>query len=256
MASGPQLLRQLRHRGAARSIPCQDRSREKHILVSARSPSDSGNNSPDKSRPCPSGAKVEAEVRHGDRANTETSSDTDVERSLTIEVCQGPDCSGSGGGAAYLDIEDLVLSRPHRGGVEAGRVSTSKGGCRNMCAVGPNVHVLRRVANGGYNNDSGVGSDSDRVRNVLRRRKSEELSLRHFPGVDSSAACRRIVRFAVSNSVSLLHKTDDDDDDDDDETDMTPVDRILRRRADAKRWKDMRERHRRIIGRVSKSGVA
>ena len=31
--------------------------------------------------------------------------------STTIEVCLGPDCSGGGGGAALLEIEDLVSCR-------------------------------------------------------------------------------------------------------------------------------------------------
>lgn len=50
-----------------------------------------------------------------------------------IEVCNGPDCSVSGGRAALLEIEELA-------GESRGRFHVVAGGCRNFCTLGPNVH--------------------------------------------------------------------------------------------------------------------
>ena len=48
-----------------------------------------------------------------------------------VEVCQGPDCFGAGGGAAILELEDLACFAA---------VTVVAGGCRNFCSMGPNVH--------------------------------------------------------------------------------------------------------------------
>jgi hypothetical protein len=50
-----------------------------------------------------------------------------------IEVCQGPDCFGSGGGAVLLELEELVQEH-------SASTQIVRGGCRNFCAMGPNVH--------------------------------------------------------------------------------------------------------------------
>jgi hypothetical protein len=63
---------------------------------------------------------------------------------IIVEACQGPDCFGSGGGAALLELEDLVQEyhdTPNGGG-QCFRVVA--GGCRNFCSMGPNVHVNGR----------------------------------------------------------------------------------------------------------------
>lgn len=52
-----------------------------------------------------------------------------------LEVCQGPDCFGSGGGAAIVELEELVQEYKNGDGVVVVR-----GGCRNFCSMGPNVH--------------------------------------------------------------------------------------------------------------------
>jgi len=52
-------------------------------------------------------------------------------KARVIEVCCGPDCSQ--GGAALLEIEELVAE----GTVG---ISISRGGCRDLCSVGPNVY--------------------------------------------------------------------------------------------------------------------
>lgn len=48
-----------------------------------------------------------------------------------IEVCTGPDCSA--GGAALLEIEELVTE-------DGANWDLVRGGCRNLCSMGPNVH--------------------------------------------------------------------------------------------------------------------
>ena len=52
-----------------------------------------------------------------------------------LEVCHGPDCFGSGGGAAMLEIEELVQEHADQANLEL-----VAGGCRNFCSMGPNVH--------------------------------------------------------------------------------------------------------------------
>ena len=52
-----------------------------------------------------------------------------------LEVCQGPDCFGSGGGAAILEIEELVQEYNINS-----HATVVRGGCRNFCSMGPNVH--------------------------------------------------------------------------------------------------------------------
>lgn len=60
-----------------------------------------------------------------------------------IEVCQGSDCFGSGGGAAIVEIEELVvLLRSDLDNTNKNTTTTTvvAGGCRNFCSMGPNVH--------------------------------------------------------------------------------------------------------------------
>jgi len=57
-----------------------------------------------------------------------------------IEVCQGPDCTGLGGGAAILEIEELV--QEHNCEQSSTQlVTVVEGACRNKCTVGPNVRI-------------------------------------------------------------------------------------------------------------------
>eukprot|EP00977_Amphora_coffeiformis_P015348 scaffold4510_cov183-Amphora_coffeaeformis.AAC.33 len=65
-----------------------------------------------------------------------------------IEVCQGPDCYGLGGGAALLEIEELCReyqychhnTHENASTSAVARVVVQRGGCRNYCTMGPNVH--------------------------------------------------------------------------------------------------------------------
>ncbi|CAB9516921.1 expressed unknown protein [Seminavis robusta] len=54
-----------------------------------------------------------------------------------LEVCQGPDCFGSGGGAVLLELEELAQETLVASSETVGIV---RGGCRNNCTMGPNVY--------------------------------------------------------------------------------------------------------------------
>lgn len=123
----------------------------------------------------------------------------------TVEVCLGPDCSGAGGGAALLEIEDLVSRRtsPNRNGCNiklANKVvDIVLGGCRDFCTVGPNVHVK---------NDS-RGNDAHHIK------------------VDGPDVCRSIVLSIYGEEETV-------------ETSSTM--NLLRRRKDGIRWRSHKER--------------
>lgn len=91
------------------------------------------------------------------------------DQKLSIEVCQGPDCVGLGGGAALLEIEELVqetahsyYGHPQASGNNATRtpLQVVVGGCRNFCSVGPNVHLLDNVDGGTIESFHQVNSPS------------------------------------------------------------------------------------------------
>ena len=72
-----------------------------------------------------------------------------------IEVCQGPDCYGAGGGATLLEMEELCQeyrwyddhnnndnddnNQEHHHAVI--KPVIRRGGCRNHCSMGPNVYI-------------------------------------------------------------------------------------------------------------------
>ena len=88
-----------------------------------------------------------------------TSPSTYLNAITTIEVCLGPDCSGGGGGAALLEIEDLVSCREKMNTTTSSTRSATYdinkkskkvvvvelGGCRDICTMGPNVYVRNNV---------------------------------------------------------------------------------------------------------------
>lgn len=62
-----------------------------------------------------------------------------LQEMLIVEVCQGPDCSG--GGAALLEIEELIQEEQSRKDI---KLCLVEGGCRDFCTVGPNVHIRHK----------------------------------------------------------------------------------------------------------------
>ena len=148
----------------------------------------------------------------------------------TVEVCLGPDCSGVGGGAALLEIEDLVSCREKVNTTTSTRSSTCDdnnnsqkvvavpGGCRDFCTMGPNVHVRNNVE-----------------KNI------------HYSRVNNPMKCRDIISSIYgeeeeeeeeeSSSVQI-HVTKD-----------SSVESLMRRREDSIRWqshKDKAARERRL----------
>ena len=88
-------------------------------------------------------------LNHAVRAEV-SAADAPIMTPMTkIEVCQGNDCYGSGGGAVLLELEELVSEyeyqqhqqqRPSNPDTKP-EFSVLRGGCRNFCSMGPNVHV-------------------------------------------------------------------------------------------------------------------
>ena len=137
-----------------------------------------------------------------------------------LEVCQGTDCFGGGGGAVILEIEELIQeynnendsndddgdvdcvgcssinssssssnmnSRLHRG-----RIQVVKGGCRNYCSVGPNLHYYHH--------------DDDGQQQQRRRRH-----LHHFTKVSSVEECCNVVSKCISFFTNDCNIEDDAD---------------------------------------------
>ncbi len=150
-----------------------------------------------------------------------------------IEVCLGPDCAVAGGGAALLEIEDLVRQQlcPNKESNNKGdSIAVQAGGCRDQCTEGPNVRILSR--NGG-------GDDSA------------------FHKVNSPEACRRVVsslfprkvkpennefhavQSALTMGAAIINESNDSADT---SSDSSVVARLLLRKEDARRWKAHRER--------------
>mmetsp|Transcript_15506 Transcript_15506/g.44897 ORF Transcript_15506/g.44897 Transcript_15506/m.44897 type:complete len:237 (+) Transcript_15506:39-749(+) len=139
------------------------------------------------------------------------------DKSVTIEVCLGPDCSGGGGGAALLEIEALVMGSSGDASTlslcepSAGSRSTSVcvvgGGCRDYCTMGPNVHI--------------------RSASIVAKES-------HLTKVNCPAECRRVVRAAMGGT-RIAHDTPDEDDG------TADVENILQLRKDGQRWRGLRE---------------
>ena len=132
-------------------------------------------------------------------------------KAVTIEVCLGPDCSGSGGGAALLEIESLVMGRGEKAGNSSKcNIRVVGGGCRDHCTMGPNGHIQ---------SNSIAAEDS------------------HFTRVNSPEECRHVVRVATDASSK---GTRDDNSGEDDNTNN--IAKILQKREDGRRWRMLREK--------------
>ena len=132
--------------------------------------------------------------------------------SYSIEVCQGPDCTGLGGGVAVLEIEELVREHIYQKGGDNLRVIA--GGCRDFCSVGPNVHIHQK---------------SGRKKTIL---------LESFQNVRDASSCDRVVSHATAQSSSD-HPTDED------ATNRNPpassVGSMMARRAERIRWEALKD---------------
>jgi len=117
-----------------------------------------------------------------------------------LEVCQGPDCFGGGGGAAILEMEELLQE------YEANcKVELVRGGCRNFCTMGPNVHY-----------------------------SSSEMPQQHFTKVQTVEDCSAIIHQLVV-SVGA-------EDDVKATTAREPIAiRMMRKKAERQRWEFLRQ---------------
>ena len=129
------------------------------------------------------------------------------DKSVTIEVCLGPDCSGGGGGAALLEIEALVMGSS---GGRSANICVVGGGCRDYCTMGPNVHI-----------------HADFV--------ADEES--HFTKVNCPGECRRVARKAAATDG----KVDDTTPPGGDDNGTADIGTILQLREDGRRWQRLRE---------------
>ena len=134
----------------------------------------------------------------------------------TVEVCLGPDCSSSGGGAALLEIEDLLDGWQRKN--ICPRVAV--GGCRDHCTIGPNVYI-----------------------------RGQGIADSHHPSVDGPDACRRVVSHVVAvisggvlncsapcDQANAVNRGGSDD------ISIVSSARLLTRREDGRRWRALRER--------------
>ena len=128
----------------------------------------------------------------------------------TIEVCLGPDCSGSGGGAALLEIEELVSATFRKN-----CVGVSPGGCRDYCTMGPNIYVKQFIAGSNITTTSIIDE--------------------HYSKVNNPEACRSILAslFPSGNGSEKVESTNNN---------STSIYSILQRREDGIRWRSHKKR--------------
>ena len=175
-----------------------------------------------------------------------------LKSTICIEVCQGPDCTGLGGGAALLEIEELIQEERYQ--EEHQPINTSSavnathqqhqeeeeevvsaasivgvapiihfqaeaGGCRNFCTVGPNVYIS-------YQN-----------------RKSVLESYHHVKDVSS---CREVVQNAcIDTRMNQKNQTERNEDESFTSSLQNPMhshshENMMTRRVDRKRWEALR----------------
>lgn len=153
-------------------------------------------------------------------------------KTKVIEVCLGPDCAVAGGGAALLEIEDLILQRRTNksNDKDDDTIIVKAGGCRDQCTEGPNVRILSctmMVA------DFHKVNSPDACRRVVHSSCLEEAS----PTTSAShdAADYATVTTTAANSNNYYDSTDASSSD-------YVVARLLLRKEDAKRWKAHREK--------------
>ena len=140
--------------------------------------------------------------------------------SYHIEVCQGPDCTGLGGGAAILEIEELVREHRYQNGEETTTVVA--GGCRDFCSVGPNVHVHVRK----------------------KGKRKTNLLLESFPGVNDASICNRVLDSVISHRSSSNDDSTINTIENSSLASSSTADRhrsMMARRAERQRWEALKD---------------
>lgn len=223
MSSGSTLLQQL-HRQSKSS--CTSPSQNSHKSIEA---DENTKNITSASRDAaiieqtgPSAVGVSITHKEADAINT-------MSKKKMIEVCLGPDCAVAGGGAALLEIEDLLHKCTIKGDVIA---MVRAGGCRDQCTEGPNIRILS------------VNSDNTAAAGGRRNIEEEEVD---FHKVNCPEACRRVMDSLLCTASSISTETRQTDDNEcklssSSSDNNIIVARLLSRKEDARRWKAHRER--------------
>lgn len=223
MSSGSTLLQQLRHQSKS---SCTSPSQNSHKSIEA----DENTKNITSSSSCDAAIieqtdppAVGVSITHKEAAAINTMS-----KKKMIEVCLGPDCAVAGGGAALLEIEDLLQNNcPIKGDIIA---MVRAGGCRDQCTEGPNVRILS------------VNSDGANAAGGRRNIEEEEVD---FHKVNCPEACRRVMDSLLCTASSIsteARQTDDKECKPSSSSENIIVARLLSRKEDARRWKAHRER--------------
>lgn len=132
---------------------------------------------------------------------------------IIIEVCQGPDCK-TGGGPALLEIEELV--KEVMPCTSRCSLVVVEGGCREYCAVGPNVHI----------------------------RKKDEI-INSFNGVKDVSICNSVVESAVMAERGIFHSNEKNGSPLKNTT-ISSTSAMMTRRAERMRWEALKHASRSI----------
>ena len=188
---------------------------------------------------------------------------------LQLEVCHGPDCFGSGGGAAMIEIEELVqeyqqqqqrdAEKNYEEGDDAldeevgreGREESSredvlvvkvvKGGCRNFCSMGPNVHVSSSTCR--RNRSRSRSSSSSSTTEAMSKSLPPSASSRHFTKVSNVKECQLVVQSIIADYDCYGHDDGDNNNGYDGENSTTTniARRMMIQKSERKRWEFLRE---------------
>jgi hypothetical protein len=220
MSSGSTLLQQLRHQSKS---SCTSPSQNSHKSIEA---DENTKNITSSSRDAaiieqtgPSAVGASITHKEADAINTMSK-----KKKKMIEVCLGPDCAVAGGGAALLEIEDLL----HKCTIKGEIATVRAGGCRDQCTEGPNVRILS------------VNSDNTAAAGGRRNIEEEEVD---FHRVNCPEACRRVMDSLLCTASSISTEARQTDDEGcKASSENIIVARLLSRKEDARRWKTLRER--------------
>jgi hypothetical protein len=146
---------------------------------------------------------------------------------LIVEVCQGPDCTGLGGGAALLEIEELIQEKQSEENISLCLVG---GGCRDLCTVGPNVRIFHKL-HGSIETFSHV-SDGSKCDLAVQNAAALEASMGE---IGRKASAVGVVEGEVEVPSSLNSAAV-----------VAPHQSMMARRAGRKRWESLRKISRRI----------
>ena len=133
---------------------------------------------------------------------------TSQPESTRIVICTGVDCSGLGGGAALIEIEELCAELEFEGGAS---VSVASGVCTLQCANAPVVNVQ---GHGFKRTSAGLAI---------------ACGVRHHARVDSAAECRKVVDDAAGRVGPAAPDGD-----------------VMQRRADGLRFAALKQLDRRL----------